>query len=64
MNKSIAYYVQFALAVVLANLVIGVLDGFDSILRVVAKAILAGVIAAALLVWFDRRRSRRANSTE
>jgi membrane associated rhomboid family serine protease len=63
MSKPIRYYVQFGVAMFVANLIISVMDGSELDVKILAKAVLAGLIAAALLAWFDRRKGRRAGHT-
>ncbi len=53
--KPISYYAQFGLAMFAATLIIGVID---------TSGVLTGALSAAILVWLDRRKARRANSAK
>ena len=58
MSSNRLYYAKFAVAIFLGNLIVGVIDESTITLGIVVKALIAGIIAAAFLAWFERRKRR------
>jgi hypothetical protein len=58
-RMSIRVYAQWAAAVLIANLVVGLVDGNGLSARLVAKSVLAGLLAAAFLAAFHHLKARR-----